>query len=1522
MRRRPGTVLADFVAEDEIDFHDREEFQMTRYARGFVAKLVLVPILGIGLMQAAQPNCNLSPTPPDDGEPQPTPKTPIVTGLVPATGVTYGGTLVTIVGQDFTPNMQVVFGAFLSEKVALVNAQTLTAVAPSQAVGTVDLIVRASNGDTDQLDDAFTYIKSVAPGQGLTSGGTRVTVLGAGFEASAPVVLFDSEAATETSVLSDTVVAAVAPPHAPGQVDVTVRSANGKSVILAGEFEYVTSVTDAEGPRVVSAVSTDNTSVVVTFSEPLGEGATKPENYSIVQANVNPESGVLLVNKAMISPDKLTVLLKTASQNEVTYELHVTGIKDLAGNPLAAPTLLLDPTTTRFAGTPPTLAGGGGGGGGGGGSNDSDGDGLPDNEEQYGWLVTVTLANGNKVTRTVTSSISHADTDGDGLSDAEEKAIGSDPRAVDTDGDQVADAEEWNEWFSDPTDQDSDNDGLSDGLDIYFNTSPVIADTDGDQMSDSVEILQRNRNPLVADLPLPQIIVDGVRLDLKITSSYTDEQGVTRSVADSTSTTFSQSRSSTLGTSDTTSTESENEFSQKIGAEVSYSVKDGWGGKVTGEVGFGQRRTAGFSSTVNRESAQASQQEYQRSAQKALVDSERRAVTRNVDEAVIQANISIANKSNIAFTITNLEVSVQQQDRRNGRQFRPIATLRPTGATDPLNQPKYNLGPFDPERGPIIFQNVEVFPNLVDDLMREPTGLVFQVVNFDILDEFGRNFVFSSQEVNDRTAGLTIDFGDGTVERYRVATNSKFDAKGVALGISMERGLAITGITRTAGDDQPLVPPANPLDPLPLSIRKTYGTLTNTDGVEILTRIRGVQNDLLAVPEAEKRFWAVITSNPDLPPNSSFSAIPLKAGDDFLLVFTRDIDKDGLFEREEYLYGSDDRKVDTDEDTLPDFFEVRTGWTVRRLPGLPYKTFSDPAREDSDGDSLRDNFEMVLGTDPNRNDTDEDALLDAEEVSGNIEILLFDGDADDTNDKLLTISPYSSWAIIDGGNGTADTTAAGDDVQIVAVGAPVSVGDVVIGPGPNGKLDTTPADDDKASLAEEIVNGAGNTSETTAVGDDIQVIAPGNAATPNQIVVRAGLNGVIDSSPGGDDYKRVVHDGLFTTNPLNQDTDFDGLPDGREVLVGTNPNSKDAGRVIDSDRDGLFDDEEDAGWEVVIYDSNGTPTTMLVTSNKFRADSDLDGLPDVYERAIGSNPRLSDTDGDTLFDIDEFDPQDTDNYYDAAALQLANLRCAGAENCPTPPTPEPANLLRTDVRKMDTDSDGRDDDVEIYTPWTVSVFGQAPVAVYSKPWSADFDLDNLNDSEELAQGTDPNNSDTDGDGLTTLDGSDSYEISVGRNPLRKDQKVTFSYNAVVVNNICGDAGDSAEWHGKLYLTYPLAGGGSTTAELYMCTNCCRVNGSGQCAISPSRSFVLYEGQSFTASSNTWWECDSLAGSSRCDSSDWSPDNDGIEPDDDNAGSFSQIFNFPASPAASVQINMSGGSDCTESVGAKYSITLQ
>src|SRR5690606_29502135 len=137
-------------------------------------------------------------------------------------------------------------------------------------------------------------------------------------------------------------------------------------------------------------------------------------------------------------------------------------------------------------------------------------------------------------------------------------------------------------------------------------------------------------------------------------------------------------------------------------------------------------------------------------------------------------------------SISNVQVTAFVQDARMPQRLVPIATLvhenAPGGG--------YNLGPLVPERGPLVFVADQVFPALVEQLMQDPAGLVFKISNFDITDEFGRNFAFTSQDVNDRTATVVIDYGaadsdgDGEgdiTERLKVSTSAgrpMFDANG------------------------------------------------------------------------------------------------------------------------------------------------------------------------------------------------------------------------------------------------------------------------------------------------------------------------------------------------------------------------------------------------------------------------------------------------------------------------------------------------------------------------------------------------------------------------------------------------------------------------------------------------------------------------------------------------------------------------------------------------------------------------
>jgi len=1287
-------------------------------------------------------------------------------------------------------------------------------------------------------------------------------------------------------------------------------------------------------PRLTGAISTSNRTVVVSFNKPMSDSVLNPLNYFIVQENQQPEVGFLAVtDAAFLGSNGASVILSTASQNELTYRLTVVNVQDRQGNALAPKELLVDPASVLFPGTPPTCgpkycaddsanpAGYD--------SNgacdtdadcdndapcnaaeadcegacvdpceavDTDGDGLTDAEEQRGWTVVIELAtkrgqHGERelVRREVTSSPLVADTDRDGIDDRTEKTIGSDPRDVDTDDDQVEDYPEYNLHYSNPLDQDSDDDDTDDYLEItFFRTSPIMSDTDGDQLNDSEELYELSRNPLIADLPLPQITVQDISLDLEITSSYTDEQGVTTSLEESTSSTFTQSRTNTIGTSDTTTTQNEAEFGQEIAAEGGSA---GW--KVSGKASFGQSLARGFSSTVDRQTSETSQQEYQNSVTSAIEQSERRSVTRNIDSAIVQATVNIANLSDLAFSITNIEVSLLQQDRGTGLTFRPIAALRPSGADT------FNLAPLDQERGPIIFENTEVFPNRIDDLMREPTGLIFQVVNFDVLDEAGRNLVFTSQDVGDRTVGITIDFGDGRVEAYRVATASEFGEDGRMIGITMQRALEIVGILKDTG--------GSPVNNTYETIQDTRMVGTNSIQVEALTRIRDVENTTDGL-----KFWAAVASNLDLDPNEDFSEIPLRAHDSILLLYTSDVDGDLLFLREEYLYGSSDTLVDSDGDTLDDFDEVRVGWSVAKVPGLPYQTFPSPARADSDLDDLEDDGEKTAGTDPNRSDTDEDGLSDPSELLDTYTIALFDGDLDLTNTKVLTVAPYSDQAIIAGPNGVCNTTTATGDDQVVSPIATGTRSKLCVGSGPNGVIDTTPASDDVIAATAKIAPGPDGVCDTSASSDDVQETAtngvPASRGSLGLLCISAGANGVIDSTPSDDDFERVAHARLFGTDPLNYDTDLDGIGDGREVLLGINPNSRDAGAVVDTDGDGLFDQEEEDGWEV------GT-TGVFVNSDKNRADTDFDGIPDVIERAIGSNPRSLETDGDTLLDIEEFDSSDPTGIYDPVALATALQKCSDAPNC-SYVAPFPSQITGTNPATPDTDNDTRNDNVELEVGWSVSVYhgGGSSTTVFSDPRYADFDNDGLNDAAELANLTDPEDADTDDDGR-----NDGAEIAATLDPLRKDKRLSVT---LVNVNVIGDCDASTcrglELEGSLQITKP-DGSGDIALHTFPCAteecacetqDCCdeqKCEGESFEVNANSGNFIFRDGETMTLKSGPLLDHDDV--DAACN----------LHTSDDTIGSISEAITFTVSLPSTRAVTV--GSDSSCQVVVNYSFTI-
>jgi Mg-chelatase subunit ChlD len=172
---------------------------------------------------------------------------------------------------------------------------------------------------------------------------------------------------------------------------------------------------------------------------------------------------------------------------------------------------------------------------------------------------------------------------------------------------------------------------------------------------------------------------------------------------------------------------------------------------------------------------------------------------------------------------------------------------------------------------------------------------------------------------------------------------------------------------------------------------------------------------------------------------------------------------------------------------------------------------------------------------------------------------------------------------------------------------------------------------------------------------------------------------------------------------------------------------------------------------------------MAAGGVKVGGDADRDGLPDVLELGMGTNPFRGDTDGDKLTDG-----------YEAGALFGVSL-----------PT------------TADTDRDGVPDGAEDLDGDGLDAVREQ--SLKTDPAEADTDADGLTDGAEVARHTNPLKADTDGDGL--LDGA---EVAAGLNPLKKDTDGdgVLDPDEATRQKVTGTGGITATLVG----TGPLAGG--------------------------------------------------------------------------------------------------------------------
>jgi len=499
-------------------------------------------------------------------------------------------------------------------------------------------------------------------------------------------------------------------------------------------------------------------------------------------------------------------------------------------------------------------------------------------------------------------------------------------------------------------------------------------------------------------------------------------------------------------------------------------------------------------------------------------------------------------------------------------------------------------------------------------------------------------------------------------------------------------------------------------------------------------------------------------NNPDTDGDGMPDGWEIKYFDNFDRDGTEDFDGDGLSDLGEFMRGTDPKNPDSDDDGLSDAVETNT-----RVYVDANDTGTNPLSPDTDGDGWPDPAETNTGVyvgpddtggDPNSPDGDRDGLPDPYEV-GRFGDYSHDGVEDFDIDGLPNLQEFYA--------GT-DPTNPDSDGDGLLDGVEAKIGTDPLNPDTDGDGLVDSVETGTGEWVDENDRGTNPLSADTdrdGLSDGVEsntgIFVDENDTGSNPHMTDTDGDGILDADEVylyGTDPNKADTDGdglsdkeeidVLPTSPVSSDTDGDGLSDFDELYVYfTDPLNP------DHDKDGLRD-----GWEIQNFGN---------FSRNGKGDADGDGLTELQEFTLGTDPNKADSDGDGLSDYQEVklyrtDPLKTDTDDDGLSDRDEIFRYS------TDPTDadmdddglmdgEEVLVYKSLPRNPDTDGDGMSDGFEI------KYFGD-----FDRDGTKDFDLDGLTDLEEFEHGTDPTKADTDEDGL-----SDGREINIyGTDPLNPD----------------------------------------------------------------------------------------------------------------------------------------------------------